>query len=368
MKTRIPLLVPALALVACADSSVAPTSLASTANQPSVSAAIAPTVVIDQLDSPRGLEFGPDGALYVTEAGTLTVTGACAPTPRGPLCFSGTGAITRWRNGTRQRVATGLPSLANTVISEIIGPQDIGFVGLGNAVVSLGLATNPANRAIFGPAGAAMGHLIRLSPSGAWSVVADIAGVEGASNPAAGPIDSNPYGVLAEPSRTLVADAGGNSLISVRANRATEAIATFAPTPAPPPFNQSEAVPTEVVRGPDGELYVSTLTGAPFVRGAAAIYRVDASGVQTLYAGGFKMIIDFAFDRTGALYVLENDTAPLFFGGPGRLTRVERDGTRVVISATLTSPTAVTVGPDGAVYVSNFGNRAAVGEVLRFDP
>jgi streptogramin lyase len=80
------------------------------------------------------------------------------------------------------------------------------------------------------------------------------------------------------------------------------------------------------------------------------------------------MVVDFAFDRRGALYVLEYDTAPLFFGAPGRLTLVRRNGTRVVLSAALTSPTGVTVGPDGAVYVSNFGNRAAVGQVLRFDP
>ena len=118
-----------------------------------------------------------------------------------------------------------IPSAAAPSIGEIVGPHDIAFVGRGNAVTSLGLGGHPAGRAGLGPLG--------------------------------GAIDSNPYGLLAEPAQLHVTDAGGNSLISVAADRATAVVTTFAPTPAPPPFHPSEAVPTEVVRGPDGAVYVS---------------------------------------------------------------------------------------------------------------
>ena len=58
-------------------------------------------------------------------------------------------------------------------------------------------------------------------------------------------------------------------------------------------------------------------------------------------------------------------TAPLFFGGPGALIRVAPDGTRSTITTDLFQPTGVTVGPDGAIYVSNNGTLTGVGEVLR---
>lgn len=358
----------ALAVAACTDAVMPPAPLAPAAPALAAGAALPPTVVLDRLDSPRGIAFGPDGALYVVEAGNVTVTGPCAPTARGPGCFSGTGGVTRLQGGTRTRIASGLPSYVLPATAEISGPQDIAFAGRSNPFVTLGLGGDPALRAGLGAGAAAMGTIIRLSPSGEWRVVADIVAFEEARNPGGGAVDSNPFGLLAEGGQLYVADAGGNALLSVDASRATDVVTTFPTTPAPPPFNVSEAVPTEVQRGPDGALYVSTLTGAPFVAGAAGIYRLDASGTPTLYAGGFKMVVDFAFDRRGGLYVLEYDTAPLFFGGPGRLTLVRRNGTRVVLSASLTAPTAVAVGPDGSVYVSNFGNRASVGEVLRFDP
>jgi len=140
------------------------------------------------------------------------------------------------------------------------------------------------------------------------------------------------------------------------------------PGPFNPPFAQSEAVPTEVTRGPDGALYVSTLTGVPFRPGAAAIYRVVPGQAPVVYAGGFTQVTDFAWGADGSLYVLQYASAP-FFGGPGSVVRVAPDdGARTTVINTLTAPTGIAVGPDGALYVSNRGNVEAVGEVLRIVP
>jgi len=46
------------------------------------------------------------------------------------------------------------------------------------------------------------------------------------------------------------------------------------PGPFNPPFVQAQPVPTEVTRGSDGALYVSLLSGVPFLPGTAGIYRV----------------------------------------------------------------------------------------------
>ena len=54
-----------------------------------------------------------------------------------------------------------------------------------------------------------------MPASGKWKVVADVALHEFEENPAGGTIDSNPFGVVAEPGGRLVVDAGANALLSV---------------------------------------------------------------------------------------------------------------------------------------------------------
>ena len=367
MTRSVRLVAATLAIAACGDSSSTSAPDDAAAARGTLASATT-TVLLSGLDSPRGLAFGPEGALYVVEAGNGTINGPCIAVARGQLCYSGTGSVTRYWKGQRERVVSGLPSQYNTTTLDVGGPHDIGFLGRGHAFVTIGLGNDPARRAEFGAPGADLGHLIKLEPSGKWRAVADVSAVEAESNPAGGPVDSNPFGLLVEPGSRFVADAGGNSLIEIQADGSMSVVATFAPTSSPAPFNTSEAVPTEVERGPDGALYVSKLTGVPFVAGNAAIMRVVPGEAPTVFAGGFKTITDFAFAPDGSMYVIEYASAPVFFGGPGRLTRVAPDGTRTVVSATLEFPTGVTVGPDGAVYVSNKGSVPGAGEVLRIVP
>ena len=69
-----------------------------------------------------------------------------------------------------------------------------------------------------------------------------------------------------------------------------------------------QAVPTSVVKGPDGQYYVSQLTGFPFPVGGANVYRVNPRTAPTsVVASGFTNIMDLAFGRDGTLYVLEID-------------------------------------------------------------
>lgn len=328
-----------------------------------VLAATSVDVVMSGLDNPRGLAFAANGDLYVAEAGRGG-THPCLEVRGVAFCYGPTGAISRLRHGRQQRVATGLPSLSDPAGAEVGGPNDISFQG-GVGYVTVGLAgVAPERRAELGLAGRALGHLLQVTPAGQWHVIADISAHEAAENPAGGAIETNPFAVLAEPGARLVTDAAGNSLLRVAASGRIRTVATFDSRPAAP----TDAVPTGFVRGPDGALYVGQLTGAPFIEGTASVFRVVEGAAPTVWATGFKTIIDIGFGDDGSLYVLQHATGPMFFAGPGQLIRVAPDGSRSLVLGGLDRPTGLAVGPDGALYVSNRGVTAMAGEVLRIVP
>jgi hypothetical protein len=349
--------------------SVAMTAIGLLAVAGNVSAQATYEVVMSGLDNPRGLAFSPNGALYVAEAGRGGA-GPCLVSGAGEVrCFGQTGAISRLWMGQQSRVLEGLDSHALPDGSSASGPNDISFNGVGGAFIAMGLGGDGAWKAALGAQ--VSGSVLKMAASGQWKVVADIMGHETAENPAGGAVDSNPFGIVAEPGGLLVADAGGNSLLGVTRNGRVETLAVFPPLPNPTPVGPPmvEAVPTSVARGADGALYVGQLTGFPFVQGLANIYRVLPGQQPVVHCAGFKAIMDLAFGPDGSLYVVENATGGLFFApGTGQLSRVAPDCSRERVLAGLDRPTAVAVGADGAVYVTNHGITAGAGEVLMVRP
>jgi hypothetical protein len=145
------------------------------------------------------------------------------------------------------------------------------------------------------------------------------------------------------------------------------------PSPTLPPGQMPmQSVPTNVVRGPDGALYVSELTGFPFPVGGARVYRVvpGSGATPTVFAEGFTNIIDLEFDAAGNLYILEIDTNSLLAPSPvGRLARRNTNGTvETIASEGLVMPGGMAIGPDGAIYVSNFSVFPGTGQVVRIQP
>jgi hypothetical protein len=334
-----------------------------------------PEVVMSGLDNPRGLAFAPNGALYVAEAGRGGAGPCIVNETTGEMrCFGHSGAITRLWMGQQSRVAEGLESHALPDGSSASGPNDISFQGTGGAYITLGLGGARAFQEELG--GIYSGSLIHMAASGKWRVVADILQHEIVANPAGGAVDSNPFGVLAEPGGRFVVDAGANALLSVAANGKVETVAVFPPLPNPTPVGPPmvEAVPTAVARGNDGDLYVGQLTGFPFVPGVANIYRVAPGQDPVVHCTGFKAIMDLAFGPDGSLYVVENATGGVppfglfFLPNTGRLSRVAPDCTVTPVLQGLNRPTAVAVGADGTVYVTNNGVTAGAGQVLAVAP
>jgi hypothetical protein len=68
------------------------------------------------------------------------------------------------------------------------------------------------------------------------------------------------------------------------------------------------------------------------------------------------------------LYVLENTTGNNLFPTPdtGKITRIDHSGQLELVAWGLSLPTAMTFGPDGKLYVSNWGfGPPGLGEIVR---
>jgi hypothetical protein len=300
-------------------------------------------VVMSNLDNPRGLAWGPEGGLYVAEAGTGGPQ-ACFATLRGPAFAGFTGAVSRLWHSVQERVATGLPSYTENAWTGVAatGPHDIALLGRGNAQVSIGLGNDPSLRPTCPGIGPMFGWLAQVPASGNWRLDVDVSAYEQSANPDGSvPPDSNPYGLLAEPGATVATDAGGNDLLRIAANGSISTLAVF-----PSRSNSTrgfDSVPTAVAVGPDGAYYVGEL--ASFVPGGANVWRVVPGQPPTVFQAGFTTIIDITFGPDGSLYVLEF--------GPGNLWRVPAVGPRSLVATGFVTPGSVTIGSDGAFYVSH---------------
>jgi hypothetical protein len=333
-----------------------------------------PEVVASGLDNPRDLDVTRWGTVYVTEAGRGG-DGPCLTGEEGDqVCAGATGAVTQIRHHEQRRVLEGLPSIAAPGGNEALGPSDIHLRHFGGAYLTVGLGANPAVRAQLGELGPSFGRLYKISSFGHLRAVADISAYEAAANPDGGEIDSNPNSVTSKWGRIFVVDAGGNDLLRVRRSGEISTVAVFpdrliSPPPGmglPDPFPM-QAVPTNVVVGPDGALYVSQLTGFPFPPGAARVYRVTKGSPPEIYADGLTNVTDLAFDRHGNLYVVEIAANGLLSGDPtGALIKIRPDGSReTVLSEGLVNPYGVAIGQRGDIYLTNHGASAGIGEVLR---
>jgi hypothetical protein len=353
-------------------------------------------VIAKKLDNPRHVAVAKDGDVYVAESGrggNHATARSCFDSAEGFACTGRTGAVTKIGRWGQYRVLSGLASFAPVDGNNAIGPHGV-YVDGHDLYVTNGGPTGPTRGnppqlvlrdptlVAEDPISTLYGKLLEVKSFNRVRVIADAWKFERDVNPDAqvgNPIvDSNPVDVLVDRGRFVMADAGGNSVIRTDHRGRLEALSVFPNVPTPNPFGgppvPMQAVPTGVVRGPDGFYYVSQLTGFPFPVGGAKVFRVNPhTGAYTTYASGFTMIMDLDFGDDGTLYVLELDSDNILPTGPstdGAIWTVSKRGTKrklALPAGTLTEPGGIAVGKRDKLYVSNRSRSAGLGQVLRID-
>ncbi len=347
----------------------------------SAHAASSVSTVVSGLDNPRDLAFGPDGRLYVAEAGhggTECIAGG----EEGTTCVGFTSGISRIDLGhsSAHRVVSGIVSFAGEDGSAATGVDGISWLGgkLYGIITGSSDAVPPTGLTPQTAAGAKAqaGRLIKVSRWGKWKVVADVGHVNYQWTndhqdlvPGQFP-DANPYGVLAVPGALWVVDAGANTINRV-SRHGHVSVNQFIPNPP-----ASDSVPTCIDRGPDGALYIGELTGGGNAPGAARVWRYAPwdSHPLTQWASGLTAVTGCGFGHDGRFYATEFSTLGLENAAPGTgaVVRVPPHSTApVTVASGLNFPGGFAAGRRCSLYVSNWSiaptdsGGGPTGEVVR---
>jgi hypothetical protein len=323
------------------------------------------TVFATGLNNPRGLTFGPDGYLYVAEGGaggTTSTVDICDQVlaPVGPYTGGYTSRISKINaNGVRTTVIGGLPSSQTSPDqgSLVSGVADVAFIG--NTLYALTSGSGCSH----GLQGTTNG-IFRINGDGTWTMIADLSAYQKAhpvANP--NPPDFEPdgtwYSMVAVRGELYAVEPNHGELDAVSPDGTIRRVADISAT-------QGHIVPTAVAY--HGNFYVGNLNTFPIEDGSSKILQITPSGEVHTVVTGVTTVLGVAFDHQGYMYILENTTGnPFPTPGTGKVLRVTDSGLQEIATG-LFLPTAMTFGPDGALYVSNIGfgpPPLGLGEIVR---
>jgi len=325
------------------------------------------TTYASGLSAPRGLAFGPDGTLYVALAGSggdmATTAARCEQVvpPVGPYTGGDTASIVSVdASGTVTTVASGLPS-AKDAMGDLMGVAGLAFID--NTLYALIMGGGCSHGHADAPNG-----VMRIGADGTATLVADLSAFFRA-NPVAKPNppdfepDGTPYSMVAYQGNLYVVEANHGEVDEVTPDGTITRVVDVS-------ANDGHIVPTSIALSGDGFL-LGNLGVFPIVPGKEGVFAMTPDGQLTAMASGFTTILGLAADGQGNTYVLESSNAAgMPQPGAGDIVRVSASGEKTVIVSGLTTPTALVMGPDGALYVSaqGYGAPAGSGAILRVEP
>ena len=307
------------------------------------------------LNNPRGLKFGPDGNLYVAEGGlggtSTNTVGQCTqvPFPVGPYTTDGpSGRISKVDStGLVITVIDGLPSSQTNPASGafVSGVADVAFIGDTLYAVIAGGGCSHAvpdfpNR------------VIRIDGNDMFTPIADLSAFQAAhpvANPNPGDFepDGTWYGMVSLRGNLYAVEPNHGEMDQISPSGNISRVIDISAT-------QGHVVPTALAV--DGNFYIGNLSLFPASAGESNIFKVTPSGSIKVARSGVMAVLGVAFDQDKRLYVLETFDVPGFpTPFTGDILRFDHSGKVETIASGLAFPTALTFGPDGNLYVSNFG-------------
>jgi hypothetical protein len=330
------------------------------------------TVVAAGLQGPRGLTFGPDGLLYVAEAGTggtQPVPPGCpnVVNPVGPYHGGLTARVSRIESdGTRTTVIGNLPSsISNLPSGDTEGVADVAFVDGQLYAVTAGGGCSHGNPNF-------PNSVIRVDVKhGTGQIIANLSKFFFA-NPVAHPNDGPtgdfepdgvPYHMREFQGDLIVMEPNHGRILRISTGGHGPAIEQISDLSAP----IGHFVPTSVAER-DSRFYVGNLGFFPIVVGSSKLYQVTHDGFVIDYWEGFTTVVDTHVDSKGRIYVLELSSAAGNPGlGNGRVLRITGKLVEEVVSG-LDVPTAMALDCHDDIYVSDLGAAPpGAGRILRFD-
>ncbi|MEM7032030.1 MAG: ScyD/ScyE family protein [Chloroflexota bacterium] len=188
--------------------------------------------------------------------------------------------------------------------------------------------------------------------------------------------DSHPYGLALGPDGYLyIADAGANDILRIDPERGEiELVAVLDPLPGVFPNETRggemlmDPVPT-AIDFDEEKMYISYLSGAPFIPGSAGVKVIDQVGEMTDFATGFSMLTDLRIGPDGHLYGVQfaifSDTGP--DPNSGSVIRIKGADQFDVVVDGLSFPTALAFNSEGDLLVTINGVGApGTGAILSF--
>lgn len=306
-----------------------------------------PTTVAKKLVSPLSMVVAANGTAYVSQnfAGLLTaiepggrpqvVHAAKKGTEVGALATSGNSVVFATTKGKRTALWSMRPGRKPSKVADLWAHER---------------DRNPDGDVAYGFEGGLDAACAAQMPP---EVPASYTGI----------VESHPYGSTVHRGRTYVADAAGNTILSVKPNGKVTTLAVLPPVPVvvtaeaaaanglPPctvgkTFN-FEAVPTDVEVGKGGWLYVTLLPGGPEdgstgAQGRLVKVKISTGRVREV-ASGFAGATGVAVADNGDVYVTQ------LFGG--QVSRIKAGRTTAKPWAEVMMPAAVEWA-DGDLYVS----------------
>jgi hypothetical protein len=113
-------------------------------------------------------------------------------------------------------------------------------------------------------------------------------------------------------------------------------------------------VPTAVAQ--NGDFYIANLGLFPITPGSSSLYKLLPNQRLMKMFDGLTAVISMVF-LDGKLYALETSAVAEDYpsAGNGKIVRVSDSGELTDVVTGLSYPSGITAGPDGALYVSEFG-------------